>query len=547
MAVFLSCSERKVEAIDLETEIDVIDVHALVAEFDGGPEPLPRRVRTRKVRRRIRSIAVEPCAQVLHASEVFLASRVVAGDHERHVLGSHLENPPNCRLGDNEARADTTAGPASLSHPLRRVCVMQVQHARRVRQATEELVAAVAELDLGMMLPEVQRELVALGERLERTGRTMKALAAAKVAESAAWRGEGDRSAEDWLARTTGTTRAEAATELQCGRDLHLVPEVARAATAGELSVRQTEAIAGAAAADPTATDRLLASAGQKGLRELHDECRATRMNADPDPDATQARIHAKRSYRTWTDPDGTGHLHLTGPADVIARIDNAVRHRCERIFREARRAGRREPSDAYAFDAAAALLCGGGDSTPVPAGADAKIIVRVDYEALLRGRALDGETCEIAGLGPVPVSVVQEWMGNAFLAAVLTKGTEITKVTHLGRRFTSEQRTALQWRDPVCARKGCDNRLGLQYDHFEDWAHTHTTRVTAAERFCTPCHRLKTIGWHVTAPDTDGQCTFSPPSTVDAAPPTHTTPRHELADAAQAALRARHNALART
>ena len=50
----------------------------------------------------------------------------------------------------------------------------------------------------------------------------------------------------------------------------------------------------------------------------------------------------------------------------------------------------------------------------------------------------------------------------NAFLAAIVTKGTEITKVVHLGRKFTSEQRTALQWRDPICARKGCANRLRL-------------------------------------------------------------------------------------
>lgn len=424
---------------------------------------------------------------------------------------------------------------------------MEVQDARRVREAADQLAAAIAALDLGAMLPETHRELVALGERLERTGRTMKAMAVAKVAESAVWRGDGDRSPEEWLARTTGTTRAEAAKELQCGRDLQLVPEVAQAAAAGELSVKQTEAIAGAAAVDPAAAGRLLASAKVKGLRELHDECRATRTHADPDPDATRSRIPGRRSYRTWTDPDGTGHLHLSGPSDAIARIDNAVRHRCERIFRDARRDGRREPTDAYAFDAAAELLTGGGDAAPVPAGADAKVIVRVDLPALLRGRAVEGETCEIAGLGPVPVSVVREWMDNAFLAAIVTKGTEITKVVHLGRRFTSEQRTALQWRDPICARKGCDNRLGLQYDHFEDWAHTRTTRVDAGRRFCTPCHRLKTLGWHVSEPDADGQCTFTPPLPGDPPPPPGTTVDHELADAASAALRARRNALART
>jgi len=424
---------------------------------------------------------------------------------------------------------------------------MDVQDARRVREAADLLAAAVAEIDLGAMLPTAHRELVALGERIERTGRTVKSLAAAKVAESAVWRGEGDRSPEDWLARTTGTTRAEAAKELQCGRDLQLVPEVAKAATAGELSVKQTEAIAGAAATDPTAAGRLLESAQGKGLRELQDECRATRTHADPDPEATRARIHAKRSYRTWTDPDGTGHLHLSGPSDVIARLDNAVRHRCDRIFRDARRDGRREPTDAYAFDAAAELLTSRGDGPPPPTGADAKVIVRVDLPALLRGRADEGETCEIAGCGPIPVSIVREWMDDAFLAAIVTKGTEITKVVHLGRRFTSEQRTALQWRDPICARKGCDNRLGLQYDHFEDWADTHTTRVGAGRRFCPPCHRLKTLGWNVSEPDADGQCTFTPPAAADAPSPSDPTLVHELADAAEAALRARRGALARS
>jgi hypothetical protein len=424
---------------------------------------------------------------------------------------------------------------------------MQVQDARRVREAADVLAAAVAEIDLGSMLPAAHRELVALGERIERTGRAMKSLAAAKVAESAVWRGDGDRSPEDWLARTTGTTRAEAAKELQCGRDLQLVPEVAKAATAGNLSVKQTEAIAGAAAVDPTAAGRLLRSAKGKGLRELQDECRATRTNADADPEATRARIHAKRTYRTWTDADGTGHLHLSGASDVIARLDNAVRHRCDRIFRGARCDGRREPTDAYAFDAAAELLTSSGDSPPVPAGADAKVIVRVDLPALLRGRAVDGETCEIAGLGPIPVSIVQEWMDNAFLAAIVTKGTEITKVVHLGRKFTSEQRTSLQWRDPICARKGCDNRLGLQYDHFEDWADTRTTRVQAGRRFCPPCHRLKTLGWNVSAPDADGQCTFTPPSTGPIEDNGDPTLLHELAEATQAALRARRGALARS
>jgi hypothetical protein len=108
--------------------------------------------------------------------------------------------------------------------------------------------------------------------------------------------------------------------------------------------------------------------------------------------------------------------------------------------------------------------------------------------------------------------------MHDAFIAAVLTNGEDVQRVVHLGRRFTATQRTALQWHDPICGRKGCTNRLRLEYDHFDDWAHTHTTRVTAAKRFCHPCHELKTRGWTVSAPDAHGQCTFTPPDRTSVA-----------------------------
>jgi hypothetical protein len=413
---------------------------------------------------------------------------------------------------------------------------VKVTSSRPVELVVERLAGLVADVDLHGTSPATCKQLVALGERIERTGRTLKAIAAAKVAASAAWQGDGDRSAEDWLARTTGTTRAEAARELDTGQKLQASPDVAKAAASGQLSVKQAEAIAGAAAADPAATKRLLDAAKHRGLQELQQECRAIRANADPDPEATRARIHRKRSYRRWSDADGTGHIRLSGPDDEIARVDNAVRHRSNGLFRDARKAGRREPGDAYAFDAAVELITSGGDARPVPKGADAKIIVRVDLPALLRGRPVGDEVCEIAGFGPIPVSVVNEWMQDAFLAAVLTKGTEIGKVIHLGRKFKSEQRTVLQWQDPVCAREGCSNRLGLEYDHFEDWALTHTTRTTAAKRFCRGCHGLKTAGWHVSAPNAEGQCVFTPPEPTMSARD-RTPRRRSLGTATQAEL----------
>ena len=124
-----------------------------------------------------------------------------------------------------------------------------------------------------------------------------------------------------------------------------------------------------------------------------------------------------------------------------------------------------------------------------------ATVIVRIDLAALRRGRAQGGEWCEIDGLGPIPVETARELMDDAFIAAVLTDGTDIRSVLHLGRRPTAEQRTALLARDPVCAIPGCGSRDRLETDHVEDWSTTRVTRLDALARLCHHHHRQKTVG----------------------------------------------------
>ena len=167
----------------------------------------------------------------------------------------------------------------------------------------------------------------------------------------------------DWLARQTGTSKADAGRLVETGRQLEALPTVAGAVVRGRaVRPKQAEAIAGAAAADPGAQRRLLSKAKDGSLRELQDECRRTRVNAESDPEAAHRRAHAKRSCRVWTDADGvTGHLQLSGPVAEVARVDNAIRHRADRLFRQARAEGRREPSEAYAYDAATQLLTSSG------------------------------------------------------------------------------------------------------------------------------------------------------------------------------------------
>ena len=167
-----------------------------------------------------------------------------------------------------------------------------------------------------------------------------------------------------------------------------------------------------------------------------------------------------------------------------------------DRLFEQARKEGRREPQEAYAADALVEAVCGKNDeSSSPPARARAKVITRIDLRALLRGYPTDGETCEIAGFGPVAVSAVRDMIdtGDPFLAAVVTKGERVVGVAHLGRRANAHQQTALEWLSPGCTVRGCAAVAFLQTDHRVDWARSHVTVLDLLDRLCAHHHALKT------------------------------------------------------
>jgi hypothetical protein len=131
--------------------------------------------------------------------------------------------------------------------------------------------------------------------------------------------------------------------------------------------------------------------------------------------------------------------------------------------------------------------------------GLDTKILIRVDHAALLRGHTDTDEVCEIAGVGPVPVSHVRALIetGDPFIAALVTKGIDVTTVAHAGRRANAAQATALDWAQPGCSNETCDLTIGLQVDHRHDYAQTHTTFLPWLDRLCSADHHKKTrLGW---------------------------------------------------
>ncbi len=165
--------------------------------------------------------------------------------------------------------------------------------------------------------------------------------------------------------------------------------------------------------------------------------------------------------------------------------------------------------------------------------GSRAKVIVRVDLPALLRGYPLSGELAELVGYGPVAVSVIRDLIdsGDPFLTAVATRGVDVVGIAHLGRRPTAHQRTALEWLYPTCAVEGCSAVARLEMDHREDWAASHITLFSLIDRLCPHHHRLKTReNWGLV--DGRGKRDFVPPT--DRRHPRH-APGVERAPAAAA------------
>src|SRR5262249_59650617 len=124
----------------------------------------------------------------------------------------------------------------------------------------------------------------------------------------------------------------------------------------GGLSVAQAAVVTEAAAVDPAAESRLLATAATASMRGLRDECARTKAAADPDADARYARIQRERSVRTSTDADGAWNLHARGPAHLGAQVTAALQARTHRLLPPAYPDGRREARAAYPYDALAAV-----------------------------------------------------------------------------------------------------------------------------------------------------------------------------------------------
>jgi hypothetical protein len=365
-----------------------------------------------------------------------------------------------------------------------------------VRESVESLRRLVAGLDPAALDGEQARELAeafAEGERLMAAGRT---LAAGRVAETAAW-GPQFRDAAAWMSSVAGTTVGKARSTLETARLLTELPRTEAALRSGRLSDAQVELVASGATADPSAEGGLLVAAARNGVKGLRTEAARVVAAASTDQDQRYRAAKARRFLRHRAISDVEGLIEMRGPLDRTAAVMAALAPYEQEMFEQARRAEQRELPEALAFDAMVRL---GGDAVAgrfrdAPSRAPATIVVRVDKTAIDRGRSEPGEVCEIPGVGPIPVSVARKLGQDAIYKALITDGTDVLSISHLGRSIPTRLRTAIEEAYPECAADGCNVDRHLEIDHIVPVCEGGPTEFANLHRLCHWHHDEKHTG----------------------------------------------------
>ncbi len=364
------------------------------------------------------------------------------------------------------------------------------------------------EFDAAALSPEAALRVVDQLGAIRRVVDGMLGKAAARVAST----NTSAHDASGLVARVLGVSSGEVRDAITTAKRLETLPATDAAVRHGRLSAREAALIAGAAAKNPAAEANLLGIAEQ-GLVPLRDACVKARAAVE-DPDGRAQRQHRRRAWHSWTDPDGmvAGRFRFT--PEVGGQVQAVIDAEVKRIFR-ARQAGTdHEPLAAYAADAVAGFVL---DATshppntvsdtpvscpPLPAhGLDVHVHIVIDHGALVRGGTVDGEICEIPGVGPVDVSWVKALIGSAFLTAVIKRGKDILTVAHLGRHVPAEVITALIVNGRECDIDGCNHRGYLERDHRHGHAQGGPTSYKNLGWLCYRHHRLKSAGWTLGPP----------------------------------------------
>jgi hypothetical protein len=321
----------------------------------------------------------------------------------------------------------------------------------RLTELVEQLHEEATALDVPALDARQAMRATKLFARVESIGAAGKGRTARRVDETNGWVRDGHRSAAHAVAAATGTSVGQATATLQTAERLEHLGRTAEAFAKGRLSPAQAAEIAHAASEVPDAEDELLLKVRDERFAPFKDRCRRIAASAH-DPLERAKRIHANRSCRTWTDADGAWNLSARGTAADGGRIMAALGAEADTVFKAARARGDREPLDAYRFDALRNLTTRDVEA-PSSSGPKAHVHVNVDAEALLALKGMPGATCEIPGLGAIPVEDARAMLGDARQPA------QGGRVVRRGRCAGSGSRPGSKTRPSEAREQGLDPR----------------------------------------------------------------------------------------
>ena len=355
----------------------------------------------------------------------------------------------------------------------------------------------MAAIDVDVVDAAGARELVGLADEVRRSGDALRTVAVGQVERTNGWRGQGAKSISEWLSIETDCAHYEAQSVVVLAGQLQHLPVTQAALRSGTLSGTQAVEVARGAIVAPNTETQLLNLATYATVRDLRDA--TSRVVAAATDEAERHRqVHKSRSLKWWVGEDGACNLKGRMTVANGALVKAALAPFEDSIFKQARKSGNHERPEAYAADALMALCeraidkasGGGRTKTTRP---NAVINIRVDIDALKRGRTEHGEICEIAGVGPIAVATATEYLGEAFLKLLVIDGVDIKTVAHMGRAIPAPLRTALEERDRVCQVPTCDMTIGLEIDHIKPFAEGGPASLENLVRLCKRHHLQKT------------------------------------------------------
>ncbi|MGH9196655.1 MAG: DUF222 domain-containing protein, partial [Acidimicrobiia bacterium] len=365
----------------------------------------------------------------------------------------------------------------------------------KVGKAIDLLKQAVDALDSDVLDPKFAVELVQVFTQGEKLCGAGKALAARRVASSGTWQEGGDRSAAHFIAKQTGDSVSSSISLIETAERMRDLSKTEEAFRAGQLTQAQAAEIASAASVVPKQEQSLIALAQNEGIEKLKAECRSVMAQACTDEAEKAERLHRSRYVRTWTDQEGAFRLEAKLTPEAGAEVRSVLDVLRDDQYRQARRQGRIEPTQALEADAflqmARAARDEGGSS--VKTGAKAVVNVTVDIAALTRGHTENGEVCEVSGVGPISVAAARDFMTDSFIKVLFTRQGKILEVAHPGPYIPSAVKTAVVQTYPECAIKGCRETKGLEMDHMQARGKLGLTEVKNLIRLCSHHHDLKT------------------------------------------------------